>query len=88
MIAISNLKLRPGEPETLLRKKAARALGIDPGGIETLTIRKKSLDARRKPALWWVYTVGVTVAGDEGALAKRCKTASVVQYVPYHIPQV
>ncbi|MBQ9044371.1 MAG: FAD-dependent monooxygenase [Oscillospiraceae bacterium] len=88
MIAISNLKLRPGEPETLLRKKAARALGIDPGGIETLTIRKKSLDARRKPALWWVYTVGVTVAGDEGTLAKRCKTASVVQDVPYPVPQV
>ena len=30
MIAISNIKLKPGEPETLLKKKAAKALGVEP----------------------------------------------------------
>ena len=51
MIAISNLKLRPGEPETRLKALAAKALRIDEGQIETLTIRKKSLDARKKENL-------------------------------------
>ena len=88
MIAISNLKLRPGESEALLRKKAAKALGIDPARIEALTIRKKSLDARRKPELWYIYTVGVTVAGSEEKLAARCKSASVVYDVPYPIPHL
>ena len=88
MIAISNIKLKPGEPETRLEQKAAKALGIAPGRIETLTIRKKSLDARRKPELWYIYTVGVTVEGKEEKLAARCKTASVVQDVPYPIPHV
>ena len=86
MIAISNLKLRPGEPETLLQQKAAKALGIDAGRIEALTIRKKSLDARRKPELWYIYTVGVTVAGKEEKIAARCKNASVVHDTPYPIP--
>ena len=86
MIAISNIKLKPGEPETLLKQKAAKALGIDPGRIESLTIRKKSLDARRKPELWQIYTVCVTVMGNEEKLAARCKTASVVQDTPYPIP--
>ena len=88
MIAVSNLKLKPGEPEALLQQKAAKALGIAPERIETLTIRKKSLDARRKPELWYVYAVGVTVAGNEEKLAARCKTASVVQDVPYHVPRL
>ena len=88
MIAISNLKLRPEESEALLRKKAAKALGIDPARIEALTIRKKSLDARRKPELWYIYTVGVTVAGSEEKLAARCKTASVVHDVPYPVPHL
>ena len=88
MIAVSNIKLKPGEPETQLRQKAAKALGIDPARIEALTIRKKSLDARRKPELRYVYTVGVTVAGDEQKLAARCKTASVVHDVPYPIPRL
>ena len=88
MIAISNLKLKPGEPEALLKKKAAKALGIEPDRIRTLAIRKKSLDARRKPELWWIYTVGVTVDGKEETLAARCKTAAVVQDHPYPIPEV
>ena len=88
MIAISNIKLKPGEPETLLKKKAAKALGVDPGRIESLTIRKKSLDARRKPELWYIYTVGVTVSGSEEKLAARCRQASVVHDVPYPIPHV
>ena len=88
MIAISNIKLKPGEAETRLRQKAAKALGIDPGRIEALTIRKKSLDARRKPELWYIYTVGVTVSGNEEKLAARCKNASIVQDVPYPVPRL
>ena len=88
MISVSNLKLRPDESEALLRKKAAKALGIEPARIEAVTIRKKSLDARRKPELRYVYTVGVTVAGDEQKLAARCKNAAVVQDVPYPVPHL
>ena len=88
MIAISNLKLQPGEDEAKLKTLAAKALRIPEGRIQSLTIRKKSLDARKKDDLKWIYTVGVTVDGDEGKLLAKCKQASVVKPYHYDIPKV
>lgn len=67
MIAISNLKLAPGADEAQLRVLAARALNVPPQDITGLRIRKKSLDARRKDDIHYVYTVGVTVRGTNGS---------------------
>ena len=88
MIAISNLKLQPGEDEAKLRALAARALRIPEGRIQSLTIRKKSLDARKKDDLKWIYTVSVTVEGDESKLLGKCKQASIVKPYHYEIPKV
>ena len=88
MIAISNLKLQPGEDEAKLKTLAAKALRIPEGRIQALTIRKKSLDARKKDDLKWIYTVGVSVDGDEGKLLARCKQASIVKPYHYDIPKV
>ena len=88
MIAISNLKLQPGEDEARLKALAAKALRIPEGRIQALTIRKKSLDARKKDELKWIYTVGVTVDGDEGKLLAKCKQASIVNPYHYDIPKV
>ena len=88
MIAISNLKLWPGEDEAKLKTLAAKALRVPEGRIQSLTIRKKSLDARKKDELKWIYTVGVTVDGDEGKLLAKCKQASIVKPYRYDIPKV
>ena len=77
MIAISNLKLAPGADEAQLRTLAAGALKVQPQDITGLRIRKKSLDARKKDDIHYVYTVGVTVRGDERKLAappRSCRT--------------
>lgn len=86
MIAISNLKLAPGADEAQLRALAARALNVPPQDITALRIRKKSLDARRKDDIHYVYTVGVTVRGDERKLVRRCRGAAIVQDKTYPIP--
>ena len=83
MIAISNLKLAPGADEAQLRALAARALNVPPQDITALRIRKKSLDARRKDDIHYVYTVGVTVRGDERKLIRRCRGAAIVQDKTY-----
>ena len=88
MIAISNLKLQPGEDEAKLKTLAAKALRIPEGRIQSLTIRKKSLDARKKDDLKWIYTVGVTVDGDEGKLLAKCRQASIVKPYHYDIPKI
>ncbi len=88
MIAISNLKLRPGEPENRLAALAAKALRIDESRITALTIRKKSLDARKKEDLKWIYTVAVQIQGNEEKLLARCRQARIVKPYVYEIPAV
>ena len=88
MIAVSNLKLKPGQPEENLKPLAAKALRIPENQIRTLELRKKSLDARKKDDLHWVYTVAVTVDGNEDALIKRCKQASKTKPYHYDIPKI
>ena len=88
MIVIPNLKLAPGADEAALKALAAKALKIPAGDITGLRIRKKSLDARRKDDIHYVYTVGVTVRGDEQQLVRRCRTAAIVQDKTYPIPRI
>ena len=88
MIVIPNLKLAPGADEAALKALAAKALKIPAGDITGLRIRKKSLDARRKDDIHYVYTVGVTVHGDEQRLVRRCRSAAIAQDKTYPIPHV
>ena len=64
MKIVPNLSLAPGEDERALYKLAAKKLDIRPGDIEELTIRRRSLDARRKGAVKYVCTVAVRAKGE------------------------
>lgn len=88
MIVIPNLKLAPGADEAALKLLAAKALKLPPEDITGLRIRKKSLDARRKDDVHYVYTVGVTVHGDEQRLVRRCRSAAIAHEKTYPIPHV
>lgn len=88
MISIPNLKLAPGADEAALKTLAAKALKIPAGDITGLRIRKKSLDARKKDDIRYVYTVGVTVRGDEQRLVRRCRSAAIAHEKAYPIPHV
>lgn len=86
MIVVNNLKLRPGESEKKLQKMAAQALKIKVEDFTSFEIFKKSLDARRKNDIHFVYAVSLTVKGDEQAIAGRCKQAVVKPAFSYEIP--
>lgn len=88
MIVIPNLKLAPSADEAALKALAAKALKIPAGDITGLRIRKKSLDARKKDDIRYVYTVGVTVRGDEQRLVRRCRSAAIAHEKTYPIPHV
>lgn len=88
MIVIPNLKLAPGADEAALKTLAAKALKIPPDDITGLRIRKKSLDARKKDDIHYVYTVGVTMRGDEQRLVRRCRGAAIAHEKAYPIPHV
>ncbi len=64
-ILISNFTLTLDEPETELQPKIAQAIGISSEKIKNIKIIKKSLDARRKKRLRFVYSLEFSLAPDE-----------------------
>lgn len=70
MLRINQLKLPISHTEEDLKRKAAKLLRIPPSRMLELHIIKQSIDARKKPELFYVYTVDVKVA-EEGAILKK-----------------
>jgi uncharacterized FAD-dependent dehydrogenase len=67
-LRVSNLRLAVDEPEAALREHLARALGVSADALHHWRILRKSLDARNKDALQFVYTAEVTTGEDEERL--------------------
>lgn len=78
MIRIGQIKIPVTGKETdaavekQLTERAAKLLRIDPVAILSLSIVRRSIDARKKPDLYYVYTVDVS-AKNEAQLLKRLK---------------
>ena len=88
MIRLRNLRLEIGEKESKLRRLAAKALKMAPEDISELKILKKSLDARKKQNVHWLYTVAVTVPeGQERTILSRCPAAELYTPPSYVIPR-
>ena len=90
MILIRDLKLPVDAPEEALRALAARRLRVSGEEVASLRLYKRSLDARRKPELFWVCSVLVSLRGDEEKAVRRAKDARVSLYeeAPYALPRV
>ena len=78
MIRITQLKLPVGHTPEALIKKAARALKISPEAVLKFHIRKQSLDARKKPELFYSYTVELEVAEEENVVHKAKNPQAVI----------
>jgi hypothetical protein len=63
----------------VLSKKAAKLLNVKINEIKKVRILKHSIDARKKPMLYNVYTLGVELAdkSKENAIVKRCKNNNI-----------
>ena len=89
MIRIGDLHLPPEGDLEQLRKRAARALGMQPGRLGELTVVRQSIDARDKGNVHYVCTVEVSLPDEEGAV-KRAPGRSVTLVRPksYRFPAV
>jgi uncharacterized FAD-dependent dehydrogenase len=85
-IRISNVRLRLDEPEAELSRYLARLLALDADALPPWRILRKSLDARDKDDLRFVYSAEVAVADDDDALvrARRSRPPREVRIEPYH----
>lgn len=82
MLRISNIKLSLDESESDLMSKLNKILGRK---IKNFTIAKKSIDARKKNDVHFVYAVDVE-ADDEERLAKKIKNAQLIKNTEYRFP--
>lgn len=86
MIQISQLKLPVNHTGEELRQKVAKELRLRPDEIKKLTIRKKSIDARKKPVCF-VYTLNIETENEKKLLKRlKGKNISSVQETRYHFP--
>lgn len=60
---VNNIRLSLDDDTDVLKKAAARKLGIRPGDMKNFKIAKESIDARRKPDISAVYSVLVEIQG-------------------------
>jgi uncharacterized protein len=70
-IRVSNIRLGIDESEQTLAQHAARALGIKASEIRRWRILRKSLDARSKADLRFVYAAEVVLEADEDRLVAQ-----------------
>ena len=89
MIRIRDLILPPEHDQNALLYLAAQALHVRASDITALSIFRRSLDARKKPLLRWVYTVDVTLRSGEGKLLRQNRNSKISKAEPYyyHIPK-
>ena len=76
MLRISQLKLPVTHTEEDLKKKIVHTLMCRTEAVQSYEIIKQSLDARKKPDLFYVYTVDVK-ADNEKQLLKMLTRKSV-----------
>lgn len=87
MIRITDLKLPVHGTEEQLKKRAAKALGIPMEGIMQMQIFRRSLDARKKDQIHYVYVVDVKVENEKKVLSKAKRNISVTPAYSYAFPQ-
>ena len=75
MIRIRDIVLTPEQDESQLLYMAATVLKIPASRIASLHIRKKSIDARRKPDVRILYTLDVALHSGERQVLRHCKRA-------------
>lgn len=70
MIRIQQIRLNITENESAIKNKVAKKLHIVPDEIEKISIIKKSIDARKKPELFYSYSVDVTCRNEDNILKR------------------
>ena len=89
MIRIREIALPPEHNPAQLGYEAARLLRVSNSKVRQVKIVRRSIDARKKPDVKVVYTVDITVDGNENKILKQsgCKRASIAPVSFYRMPK-
>ena len=88
MLQIPNIRLPVDGDEALLRRRAAKVLGVRPADILELSLHRQSIDARKKNDVHLVCTVRVTLNEETAILRRAPRGVAAVEDTPYILPPV
>lgn len=77
MIRLQQIKLKIPHTDSLLREKVCKLLRVSEEAFISYKITRRSLDARKKPELFYVYTVDVELK-QESAVKKKIKNKNIL----------
>ena len=80
MLHINSLQLNVHHDENDLKKKIAKTIGCNIDEIKEYEIRKRSIDARKKPDISYSYSIDVSLL-NEAKYLKKNKTLSIAKPV-------
>ena len=89
MIRLRDIQLPPEHNAHQLYYEAAQMLRVSNSKIKGLRIVRRSVDARKKPDVKIIYTIDVTVDGNEKRILKQsgCKRAALAPVSYYKAPK-
>ena len=93
MIRVNQVKLPVTVSVKMLRLQCAKLLGVKPAEIATLEVLRRSIDARKRPEIFFSYTLLVELEGGlraEEKLVKRLRNRDVQmgERVEYRAPEL
>ena len=86
MLQVSNIRLPVDGDEALLRRRAAKLLGVHPGDITELSLHRQSIDARKKDDVHLVCTVRAALKDEATILRRAPKGVTKMADAPYMLP--
>lgn len=89
MIRIRDIALPPEHNAHQLQFEAARLLRLSTSKVKRIRIVRRSVDARKKPDIKIIYTIDVTVDGNESKILRSsgCHRASIAPVSHYRPPK-
>lgn len=89
MLRVNQVKLQVGHSETDMRKRVAETLRIPVREVESIRIVRQSIDARKKPKIFYSYALDVAAKNEDKVLHRFrgkenlvCKSERVVYRFP------
>lgn len=80
MIKVYQLKMHPGYSHKDIKKKIAQSLHISPDEIKNLEILKESIDARKKPDIFYSLSIAFSCDNEKELLKKYGKKGDICNY--------
>ena len=87
MLRITQLKLPAEHTEQQLKERLIKTLRISPDDLIRYSIRKRSLDARKKPELYYVYTIDFQTKKESTVLRYMKNKVQKVSDKAYRLPE-